>query len=428
MILSSFDTSVTASPTALLTTPIRKLTLCSLMYRLATFTAYVVLDLSSVKIRSIIRPFTPPFALISSIAISAAATESIPYRPPRPVIGYIPPMTIFSAATATSASPRTSARPIATIPCHFILLLSIFLHLLGFANLFPVFPQADHLLRLARLLRQVRLSQHHDPLRLRGTGPVQRLHQRGHRRHPLDVPAQLPLVLRREPLLPGEIFLQQPAHLAAVEIRVGRQGRQEPPRDVVRQPPHLVHEPGHVLLDRVRQERIHQPVPRRELLRQRGGTDRPREIRLDEVDDLGELVADDAVLDRPVDLGQQGGRAEENVGVPPLAPAVVRPVPRREPVHERPRELPFPGHEDPLVRDEDVLEDQRALAADHPPVRPAVERPDLFFPLVVALPAEDQGQPRRVDGHRAGDRVVGPLRRQSQRRHHEDLVGVRRAR
>jgi len=60
MTLFSFETSVTANPTALLTTPIRKLTLSSLMYRLATFTAYDVLDLSSVKIRSIIRPFTPP--------------------------------------------------------------------------------------------------------------------------------------------------------------------------------------------------------------------------------------------------------------------------------------------------------------------------------------------------------------------------------
>src|SRR5512140_1595368 len=163
------DTTVTAGATALLATPIRKLTLSSLMYRLATFTPYDVLDLSSVKIRSIIRPSTPPFALISSAAISAAATESIPYRPARPVIGYIPPMTIFSAASATSASPRTSARPIATIPCHFILFLGIFPHLLGFTTLFPFLSQADHLLRLARLLRQVRLSQHHDPLRLRGT-------------------------------------------------------------------------------------------------------------------------------------------------------------------------------------------------------------------------------------------------------------------
>src|SRR5512134_3720691 len=184
---------------------------------------------------SIIRPLPPPFALISFIAISAADTESIPYRPARPVIGYIAPMTIFSAATARSAPQTSSASPRA----------SPFPRILPFRAMFPPFPgvltaflaflflrsalEPDHLLRLARLLRQVRLAEHHDPLRLRGSRPVQRLHQRGHRRHPLDVPAQLPLVLRGEPLLPGEIFLQQAAHLGAPEIVVGRQGRQEPP-------------------------------------------------------------------------------------------------------------------------------------------------------------------------------------------------------
>jgi len=125
------------------------------------------------------------------------------------------------------------------------------------------------------------------------------------------------------------------------------------------------------------------------------------------------LSRHDAVLDRPVDLARQGGRAEQNVGVPPLAPAVVRPVPRRELVDERSREFPFPVHEDPLVRYEDIFEDQRALPADHPPLRAAVDRSVLLLPLVVALAAEDERKPRRVDRDGAGDRVVGPLRQEA---------------
>src|SRR3990170_7604236 len=184
MTLFSLDTSVTASPTALL---------------------------------------TPPFALISSAAISAPETESIPYRPARPVMGYMAPMTIFSAAVAASAIPIASTRT--TANDHFqplgILRISSSISLVG-STLF--LPDPDHLFRHPGLLGQIGLAQHDDPLGLRRPGPVQGFHQRRHGRHVLDIPAQLPLLLRGKPLLAGEVLRQEPPDFPVAEVRIRREG------------------------------------------------------------------------------------------------------------------------------------------------------------------------------------------------------------
>ena len=53
------------------------------------------------------------------------------------------------------------------------------------------------------------------------------------------------------------------------------------------------------------------------------------------MDDFGEFVLDDGILDRAVDLGEHRRRSEQDVGIAGLAAAVVGAMPRRKALHER---------------------------------------------------------------------------------------------
>jgi hypothetical protein len=89
-------------------------------------------------------------------------------------------------------------------------------------------------------------------------------------------------------------------------------------------------------------------------------------------------------------------------------------------------EFVLAAEEDPLPRDEDVVENDEGLMAAEEEVPPVEGR--LFqFPGIARLAAEDVGDPRGVTGEREGDRVIPVRLPHRDRRHHDDLVGVHRA-
>ena len=130
------------------------------------------------------------------------------------------------------------------------------------------------------------------------------------------------------------------------------------------------------------------------------------------MDHLGDLVPHVARLLHALVLRGQLSCAYKDIPHTDLATAIALPVERSEAFHERAALFGLSAHEDAVVRDVDIIENDEGFLATVAGVA-QVERAALQLARVGGLTAQDEGHTVGVGRDRERDRVVFPRLRAS---------------
>jgi hypothetical protein len=125
------------------------------------------------------------------------------------------------------------------------------------------------------------------------------------------------------------------------------------------------------------------------------------------MDHLGHLVPHMGPLGRALDLGQIADGAGEHIHQAGLAGPVVGPVVGGKTVDQAAGEIGLAVEEDAIVGHEHIFEGDHGLPAHGAEARLAhIDALQLVPAVVAGLPAEDQGDAGRIDGHGADNGII----------------------
>jgi len=253
------------------------------------------------------------------------------------------------------------------------------------------------------------------------------VHGLGQRRaaaHVFHEPQDFHPVLGFDPPGPRQKFPDVIADIAVFEIMGERHRGDNAAGDIVRETGNFINVACDIVLGRVRQQGIRIVGPGRRLESHRRAGDGAAVNGFRQMHHLRQFFPDMAGRRRSLVFCRQGRRADQNIGDAAFAAAVILAMQGGEPFDKQSGHIVFAAQEDTLPGNKDIVKDNHGLAAHHAEAGIAGVRAFLHFALLVGLTAENQRHARRVEGQRAGHRIVPVGLFHRLRRHDQDFMRI----